>query len=93
MGRKRGNHWLAVMEVLLSAAIIIAAVLLFCNIEVYEVCFPIIFGLAFFLCLVYLAEWIQRRNIHKKIGGIVFLGILGVLLIFMTAASIGVLGR
>ncbi len=93
MGRKRRNHWLPMAEVLLSVAIIITAVILFCSTQTYELCFPIIFGLAFLLCLVYLAEWIRCRNVHKKVGMIIFLGIVEVLLIFMTVASIGAIGR
>lgn len=93
MGRKRGNHWLPMAEVILSVAIIIAAVILFGSIRTYELCFPIIFGLAFLLCLVYLAEWLRCRNVHKKVGMIIFLGIVEVLLIFMIVASIGVIGR
>lgn len=81
------------VEVVLSMGIIIAAVILFCSIQTYELCYPIIFGQAFFLCLVYLAEWIQCRNMHKKIGMIIFLGVVEVFLIFMTVASIGAIGR
>lgn len=93
MGRKKGNHWLVAAEVLLSVGIIIAAVILFCSIQVYEICFPIIFGMSFLLCLVYLAEWIRCRTIHRKIGGIIFLGAVEVVLLFMTVASIGAIGR
>ena len=81
------------ISLLLSVGIIITAVILFCSIQMYEVCFPIIFGMSFVLCFVYLAEWIHCKTIHKKVGGIIFFGIVGVLLIFMTVASIGAIGR
>ncbi len=92
MGRRRGNHLLVAAELCLSMAIIILAVLLFFNTHTYAVCFPVVFGLAFLLCLVYLAEWIRSR-VRRKKGMIIFLGIVAVFLLVMTAASLGAVWR
>ena len=85
---KRRSYEIEILEILLSIAIIVIMVVLFFKSGELSVLFPIEFGLAGMLSLLYALEGVlyNRNRVVRKTRLVVF-GILAAVLIFLTVVS------
>ena len=85
---KRRSFEIEILEILLSVAIVVIMVVLFFKSDELSILFPIEFGLAGLLSLLYAVEGIlyNRNRVIRKTRLIIF-GILAAVLIFLTVVS------
>ena len=85
---KRRSYEIEILEILLSVAVIVIMIVLFFKSGELSILFPIEFGLAGLLSLLYALEGLlyNRNRVIRKTRLIVF-GILAAALIFLTVVS------
>ncbi len=85
---KRRSFEIEIIEILLSVAIVVIMVVLFFKSGELSILFPVEFGLAGLLSLLYAVEGIlyNRNRVIRKTRLIIF-GILAAVLIFLTVVS------